>query len=347
VDQVDNRNIRSFTPLPAPRTMITDLPADASVVATVVAARHDVTRILAGDDPRPLVIVGPCSIHDPAAAREYAARLAALRHELADRLCLVMRAYFEKPRTTIGWRGLINDPHLDDSFDMVTGLTIARHLLLDNNRLGVPVATEMLDPISPQYIADLVSVTAIGARTTESQTHRALASGLSMPVGFKNSTDGSIQAAVNACISARNSHSFLGITDDGRSAVVRTRGNPDGFVILRGGQARTNGDAASIAEAASQLTRAGARPAVLVDCSHANSGYDHTRQPAIFADLIERCGAARGALIGMMLESNLVEGKQPIASDPAQLRYGVSVTDACIGWDTTEALLRRAYARLG
>ncbi|MBU6333066.1 MAG: 3-deoxy-7-phosphoheptulonate synthase [Chloroflexi bacterium] len=347
MDQVDNRNIRSFTPLPAPRAMMTDLPADAPIVRTVVTARQEVTRILAGDDARPLVIVGPCSIHDPAAAREYAARLAVLRHALADRLCIVMRAYFEKPRTTIGWRGLINDPHLDDSFDMVTGLTIARQLLLDINRMGMPIATEMLDPISPQYIADLVSVTAIGARTTESQTHRALASGLSMPVGFKNSTDGSIQAAVNACVSARSSHSFLGITDDGRSAVVRTRGNPDGFVILRGSQARTNDDMASVAEAAGQLTRAGARPAVLVDCSHANSGYDHTRQPAIFAGLIERFGTRREALIGMMVESNLAEGKQAIASDPARLRYGVSVTDACIGWEATEALLRQAHARLG
>jgi 3-deoxy-7-phosphoheptulonate synthase len=346
VHRIEDLHIRELTPLPAPREIQQQYPLTEAVAQTVYSAREATKRILRHEDPRPLVIVGPCSIHDPAAAYEYAERLAELHVALSDRLFIVMRTYFEKPRTTTGWRGLINDPHLDGSFDMAEGLRIGRELLLRINALGLPVATEMLDPISPQYISDLVSVTAIGARTTESQTHRALASGLSMPVGFKNSTDGSVQAAINACISARHAHSFLGITHEGMSAVVKTRGNPDGFVILRGSKARTNFDADSIAEAARQMATADLRPAIMVDCSHANSNYEFARQEVVWETLVGQLHTDRGALIGMMVESNLLEGKQAITSDRNQMRYGVSVTDACVGWEATERMLRRAYAAL-
>ncbi|HMO58751.1 MAG TPA: 3-deoxy-7-phosphoheptulonate synthase [Roseiflexaceae bacterium] len=344
--RVEDLHVRELTPLPAPRAIQQAFPLTDAIAETVYAAREATKRILRREDPRPLVIVGPCSIHDPAAAYAYAERLAALQLEFRERLFIVMRTYFEKPRTTTGWRGLINDPHLDGSFDMAAGLQIARELLLRINALGLPTATEMLDPISPQYISDLVSVTAIGARTTESQTHRALASGLSMPVGFKNSTDGSVQAAINACVSARNAHSFLGITHEGQSAVVKTRGNPDGFVILRGSKGRTNYDAASVAEASAQLAAADHHPAIMVDCSHANSNYEYARQEQVWNDLIEQYRHGRGALIGMMVESNLVEGKQAIATNLDQLRYGVSVTDGCLGWEATERILRQAYAAL-
>lgn len=307
---------------------------------TVVGGRDTVRRILERKDERLLVIVGPCSIHDSKAALEYARRLAALRQELGDQLYILMRVYFEKPRTTIGWKGLINDPRLDGSNDMEMGLKIARRLLLDINDLGLPAATEFLDPITPQYLADLVSWSAIGARTTESQTHREMASGLSMPVGFKNGTDGGLQIAIDAMGAARHPHVFLGIDQEGRTSIVRTLGNPDGHVVLRGGRLRTNYDATSIGEATQQLLKAGLPPVLMVDCSHANSGKQHARQEEVWQSVVGQRASGNQALIGLMVESQLHEGNQAIGSNPAELRYGVSITDACVGWETTARMLR-------
>ena len=313
---------------------------------TVVTGRDLVTRILQRQDPRFLVVVGPCSIHDPKGALDYASQLAALRHELSDQFCLVMRVYFEKPRTTIGWKGLINDPHLDGSYDIETGMKQARQLLLEITAMGLPTATEFLDPITPQYIADLVSWAAIGARTTESQTHREMASGLSMPVGFKNGTDGGLQIAVDAMLASRSSHSFLGIDQDGVTSIIRTTGNPVGHVVLRGGRLRTNYDAESLREAEAQLTQAGLPAVVMVDCSHANSSKQHARQEDVWRSLMEQRVAGNGALIGSMVESYLSEGTQAIPKNRTELRYGVSVTDACLGWDVTERMLRQGHEAL-
>jgi len=292
------------------------------------------------------VVIGPCSIHDPEAALDYARRLAGLQSVLGDRLFLIMRVYLEKPRTTVGWRGLINDPHLDGSFDMGAGLTIARTLLLEINGMGLSVATEMLDTISPQYIDDQISLATIGARTTEAQTHRALASGVSMPVGFKNGTDGGIQVAVNACVSAAGQHSFLGIDDDGRSAVVKTTGNPDGFVILRGGRAEPNYHEEYVVQAARLMREAHLTPAVMVDCSHANAGSDFRRQEAVLHTVVDEVVRKVGPIVGVMIESNIVEGKQTLTAARPALRYGVSLTDGCIGWETTERLLHEAHLAL-
>ncbi len=338
--EVYNLHIRESEPMPSPAAMKSELPITDAIARTVYEARATTKRILRGEDPRLLVIVGPCSIHDPAAAIEYAERLRALQDDVRDRLFLVMRTYFEKPRTTIGWRGLMNDPHLDGSFDMIEGLRQARRLLLAVTALGVPTATEMLDPIMPQYISDLVGVTAVGARTTESQTHRAMASGLSMPVGFKNGTDGSIAAAVNACLSARHQHSFLGISEEGQCTVFRTNGNPDSFVVLRGGSSGPNYSAAFVADALARMRKSDLHPAVMVDCSHANAQGDFQRQEVVWHDLMRQRRAGTPELVGVMLESNLHEGKQTLGSDLTQLHYGVSVTDACIGWETTAQLLR-------
>lgn len=340
---VYNLHVREMTPLVAPRVMKSDLPITDTIANTVFEARETIKRIMCREDPRLLVVVGPCSIHDPAASFEYAEKLYRMHHELCDRLYIVMRTYFEKPRTTIGWRGLINDPHIDGTFDMVTGLKIARELLLRINSIGLPTATEMLDPFSPQYISDVVSLTAIGARTTESQTHRAMASGLSMPVGFKNSTEGNIQVAINAFISAQHPHSFLGIDEDGVSSVVRTRGNPDGFIILRGSRTGSNYDADAVNQVAQQMRSADLPPAIMIDCSHANAEGDYTRQEMVWNTVLEQHRENRDAVIGMMIESNLHEGNQSISSDTTQLRYGVSITDACVSWETTERMLYRAY----
>jgi 3-deoxy-7-phosphoheptulonate synthase len=346
VQQTQDLNITEMIQLTPPRAFKAELPMTEEANRTVVAGREMVKRILRKEDQRLLAIVGPCSIHDPQAAREYAGRLNALRIELQDRICLVMRVYFEKPRTTVGWKGLISDPHLDGSEDMGTGLRLARQLLLDINELGLPAGTEMLDPITPQYNADLISWASIGARTTESQTHREMASGLSMPVGFKNSTAGDLQVAINAMESARHPHSFLGIDQEGRTCLVRTKGNPLGHLVLRGGSAKPNYDAQSLAEAAAQLGKAGLDPVLLVDCSHANSSKKHERQEEVWQDLVgQRVGGNR-ALIGMMVESNLEEGNQKVPKDLKELKYGVSITDACVGWETTERMLRQAYARL-
>jgi 3-deoxy-7-phosphoheptulonate synthase len=342
-----NLNVASFRSLITPRELKAELPLTPCSQATVTSGRSIVRAILDGHDSRFLAIVGPCSIHDVAAAREYAERLATLAADLAARVAVVMRTYFEKPRTTVGWKGLINDPHLDDSFDMEQGLRLARRLLLDITELGLPAATEMLDPITPQYIDDLVSWAAIGARTIESQTHRQMASGLSMPVGYKNTTEGRIEPALDAFRAALAPHRFLGIDEDGRTSIITTSGNPAGHLLLRGGRERTNYDPQRIAEAASQLEAAGLPPRILVDCSHANSGKRHERQQVVWSSVIEQRAQGNGALIGAMLESNLEEGRQDLTADVSHLRRGVSITDACIGWDETERLLRDAWERLG
>lgn len=332
--------------LQAPRDLKNELPMTERSNATVVNGRATVQRILRREDPRLLVVLGPCSIHDPKSALEYAQRLAKLAPEVQDQLFLVMRVYFEKPRTTIGWKGLINDPHLDGTYDVEEGLRVARKLLLDINELGIPAATEFLDPIVPQYTADLVSWAAIGARTTESQTHREMASGLSMPVGLKNGTDGSLQIAIDAMLSARHPHHFLGIDDTGAVAVVQTVGNPEGHVVLRGGRARTNFDAASIADAAAQLRKAGLPDGLMVDCSHANSSKQHAKQEEVWLNLISQRVEGSDPLIGVMIESHLLEGNQPIPKNLADLHYGISLTDACLGWDVTERMLRHGAERL-
>jgi 3-deoxy-7-phosphoheptulonate synthase len=342
-----NLNVASFRSLITPRELKAELPLTARSQATVTSGRSTVRAILDGHDSRFLAIVGPCSIHDVEAAREYAERLATLAADLAARIVIVMRTYFEKPRTSVGWKGLINDPHLDDSFDMEQGLRLARRLLLDINELGLPAATEMLDPITPQYIDDLVSWASIGARTIESQTHRQMASGLSMPVGYKNTTEGRIEPALDAFRAALAPHRFLGIDDDGRTSIVTTSGNPAGHLLLRGGRERPNYDRQLIAEAAAQLEAAGLPPRLLVDCSHANSGKRHERQQVVWSSVIEQRAEGNTALIGAMLESNLEEGRQDLTADRSELRRGVSITDACIGWDETERLLREAWERLG
>jgi 3-deoxy-7-phosphoheptulonate synthase len=322
------------------------LPLDAAALDTVVAGRRAVEGVLAGSDPRLMAVVGPCSIHDPDAARDYAARLRRLVDRVADRLLVIMRVYFEKPRTTVGWKGLINDPHLDDSFDVATGLRLARSLLIEIARLGLPTATEFLEPITPQYIADTVVLGAIGARTTESPTHRQMASGLSMPVGFKNSTDGSLQAAVDAMQSAKTPHSFLGIDNDGGISVVSTTGNPWGVLMLRGGRSGSNYSPEVMQEARTRLEAAGLPARIVVDCSHANSGKDPTRQSLVWRDVLEQRVSGDRSIVGMMLESNIHAGSQAVQADRSKLAYGVSVTDACIGWDETESLLLEAHARL-
>ncbi len=340
-NQIQDLHVFETVPLVAPRLLKSELPADEPVVATVVNARETVRQILQGTDDRLLCIVGPCSIHDPEAALDYAGRLRRLSSEVSERLFILMRVYFEKPRTTVGWKGLINDPNMDDSCQLETGLRIARRLLLQINRMGVGAATEMLDPITPQYIADLISWSAIGARTTESQTHREMASGLSMPVGFKNSTEGNLQVAINAVESARHPHSFLGITQEGLTAVVRTTGNPDTHVVLRGGKS-PNYDARSIEDCCRLLQKAHLEPRLLVDCSHAQTAKDYTKQPSVLKALLAQRCAHRNAIMGVMLESNIGAGNQPLAQVRSALKYGVSITDPCIDWPTTEECLREA-----
>ena len=332
--------------LQPPRVLKSDLPVTERANHTVVQGRATVQNILARRDSRLLVVIGPCSIHDPKGAMEYAHRLAALSRELSDQMFVIMRVYFEKPRTTIGWKGLINDPHMNGSCEIEDGLRIARKLLLDINELGLAAGTEFLDPIVPQYIDDLIAWAAIGARTTESQTHREMASGLSMPVGFKNGTDGSLQIAIDAMSSARTPHSFLGIDQDGFTSLIRTKGNPEGHLVLRGGRTRTNYDPQSIAEAAAQLEKHQLSPVLMVDCSHANSLKQHARQEDVWRSLIEQRATGTGAIIGAMIESYLVEGSQPVPTNPAEIVYGVSVTDACISWETTERMLRNGHAAL-
>ncbi len=347
MERSSDLRVKEIEPLDSPRAIKSQYAASPALIDAVLEARSVIARILRGDDPRLLVVAGPCSIHDPEAAMEYAGRLNSMRQRFQDRLFIVMRTYFEKPRTTVGWRGLLNDPHLDGSFDMSSGLVISRRLLLHIAEMGLPTATEMLDPISPQYIADLVALSAIGARTTEAQTHRALASGLSMPVAFKNATNGSIQVAVDAMVSAREEHSFFGVDEDGRCCVVKTTGNPETVLVLRGARGAPNYGGHTVDEACRLLAAAGLPEKVVIDCSHANSNYDHRRQEVVWREVLEQRARDHGRLVGMMMESNLLEGKQSPNVPPAELRYGVSITDACIGWDTTEILLEEAYAVAG
>jgi 3-deoxy-7-phosphoheptulonate synthase len=310
-----------------------------------VNARETLVNVLAGAEERLLVMVGPCSIHDVESGFEYAEKLKKLADSVSDRLFIVMRVYFEKPRTTVGWKGLINDPHLDDTFDIGTGLELARKLLLDINNMGLPAATELLEPVTPQYIADLVTLTAIGARTTESPTHRQMASGLSMPVGYKNGTDGELQIAMDAMVAARSPHSFLGIDTDGNTCIVNTTGNPFGHLILRGGRSGPNYDEASIRSAGERLKSADLSPRLMVDCSHANSAKDYRQQSVVWNDVVAQRAAGNRNIMGLMLESNLRSGNQkPV--DPSNLEYGVSITDACIDWKETERLIHSASAAL-
>ena len=335
-------NILGTTPLTSPADLKSRLPASSTAAQVVYDSRQTAARILQGEDRRLIAIVGPCSIHSEHIAMEYAEQLRVLADEVQEHILVVMRVYFEKPRTTVGWKGLINDPHLNDTFDLTTGLELGRRILLNVAELGLPAASEVLEPITPQYIADLITLASIGARTTESPTHRQMASGLSMPVGFKNSTEGSLEVAINAMQAARAQHRFLGMDNDGNTCVVKTRGNPLGHLILRGGRTGPNYSPTSLAEAARLLNEASLPPRFVVDCSHANSGKDYTKQPSVWNDVIGQRVAGNDTIVGLMLESNLNAGKQSLGNDPNALEYGVSITDGCISFDATKALLRSA-----
>ena len=338
--KVHNVNVASQDILITPDQLKAVLPMSESVQETLACSRGVIENILDRRDPRIIVVVGPCSIHDPIAAMDYAARLKVLADELGDTLYIVMRVYFEKPRTTVGWKGLVNDPHLDDSFNIEEGLHIARKLLLDILELGLPTSTEALDPISPQYLQDLVTWTAIGARTTESQTHREMASGLSSAVGFKNGTDGSLTVATNALNSVANPHRFLGINGQGQVSVFTTRGNRYGHIVLRGGTNGPNYDSVHIKLCEDALSRAGVARNIMVDCSHANSDKQPELQPLVVENVANQILEGNTSIIGLMIESNLKAGNQSIPADPGKLEYGVSVTDGCIDWETTERCLR-------
>lgn len=341
-ESVHDVNIESTVPLMTPDDLIAGLSVTAKASKTVVKGRSQISDIIQGKDDRMIVIVGPCSIHDEQSCLEYSERLGYLSNQLKDHLLVVMRVYFEKPRTTLGWKGLIYDPQLDGTFDIESGLRRARGFLLKLGEMGIPAATEFLDPIVPQYLADLVSWAAIGARTVESQIHRQMASGLSMPVGLKNSTDGNSQNAVDALIATQSPHAFFGIDRNGSTSAVLTRGNPDGHVILRGGRNGANFEAKAISKTQTQLAKAGLAPNVMIDCSHANSEKDYRRQANAFMDAVSQRLDGNKGIIGCMLESHLNPGNQTLGSDPSILQYGVSITDACIGWQETESLLVEA-----
>ncbi len=344
--QLYNVNVVAKTMLPTPADIKAELPIGPKAEATVLRSRQIIQDIIDGRDSRLFAVVGPCSIHDIDAALEYAGRLKSLAQQVNDSLFVVMRVYFEKPRTTVGWKGLINDPDMDDSFQIEKGIRRARKLLLDLGEMELPTATEALDPVMPQFMGELISWTAIGARTTESQTHREMASGLSTPVGFKNGTDGSLQVAVNALKSAREPHNFLGINQEGRAAVFRTRGNAYGHVVLRGGGGRPNFDSKSVDMTRSALSDAGLPEGIVVDCSHGNCKKDPNLQPEVVRDCVGQIVAGNRSIIGFMLESNLHAGNQKIPPDLSQLKYGVSVTDACIDWEATEKTLLNAADEL-
>jgi 3-deoxy-7-phosphoheptulonate synthase len=339
---VENVNVASFEAMPTPEALHAQLPLSDAAGNTVTRSREALRDILERRDPRLFVVVGPCSIHDPVAGLDYARRLKKLQEEVKDTLLLVMRVYFEKPRTTTGWKGYINDPDMDDSFHIERGMANARRFLLDVCELGLPTATEALDPISPQYLGDLLAWTAIGARTTESQTHREMSSGLSTPVGFKNGTDGDISIAINAILSASHPHSFLGINGQGKVSIVRTSGNRYGHVVLRGGDGRPNYDTVSVAMAEQALLKAKLPANIVVDCSHANSFKNPDLQPLVMADVVNQVRLGNKSLVGVMIESNIVGGKQAIPEDLSKLVYGCSVTDGCVGWEATEKMLRDA-----
>ena len=339
LERTRDLRVESLRPLVPPAILIEELPLTERGSETVARGREAVGRVLNGADDRLVVIVGPCSIHDPGAALDYAGRLKSLADELARELCVVMRVYFEKPRTTVGWKGLINDPRLDGSFVINEGLRLARRLLRDLSELGLPAGCEFLDPISPQYTSDLVTWGAIGARTTESQVHRELASGLSMPVGFKNGTDGGVQIAIDAVRAAAHPHRFLGVTEQGLAGIVATRGNPDCHVILRGGATGPNHDATSVQKVLAALRDAGMPPRLMIDASHGNSEKDYKRQPQVTREVAAQVAQGEMAITGMMMESFLVDGRQELR-DPASLVYGQSITDACMGWDMTVPVLK-------
>ncbi len=340
---LDNVNVAEIAAMPSPAEIAARLPLTHAAARTVLAGRATIRAILERRDPRLFVVVGPCSIHDPEAALDYARRLHTLAESVRTTIVPVMRVYFEKPRTSVGWKGFINDPRMDDSFRIDEGIFQARRLLMQLAELGLPTASEALDPICPQYLSELISWYAIGARTTESQTHREMASGLSAPVGFKNGTDGGLEVAINAIKSARTPHGFLGVNGDGRTSVIRSRGNPHGHLVLRGGGGRPNYDTVSVRIAEQALVRAGIDPSIVIDCSHANAMKDHTLQPLVFNDCIHQIREGNRSIVGLMLESNIEAGNQPMPSEPSQLRYGVSLTDPCIDWASTEDTLRRAH----
>jgi 3-deoxy-7-phosphoheptulonate synthase len=342
MQQTENLNVSAVDLMPSPDEVKGRVPLTDRAAQTVIRGRRTLEAILDGRDPRLFVVVGPCSIHDPVAGLDYARRLRALAEEVADTFVLVMRVYFEKPRTSVGWKGFINDPFMDDSFRIDEGMEKARRFLLDANEIGLPAGTEALDPIAPQYYGDLVAWTAIGARTSESQTHREMSSGLSTPVGFKNGTDGDVEAAVNAILSAARPHSFLGVNGQGRSAIIRTRGNRYGHLVLRGGGGRPNFDTVSISLAEQALAKAGLRQNIVVDCSHANSWKRPEMQPLVMRDVVHQIREGNRSIVGLMVESFIEAGNQPIPEDLSRLRYGCSVTDACVGWDTTVEMLRGA-----
>jgi 3-deoxy-7-phosphoheptulonate synthase len=338
---LENLNIATFDLMPSPEEIHARVPISNNAAETVIAGRETIKRILDRKDPRLFLIIGPCSIHDPIAGYDYAQRLKELADDVNDTLYLVMRVYFEKPRTSVGWKGFINDPEMDDSFHVQEGMEKARAFLLQVNELGIPAATEALDPIAPQYLGDLISWTAIGARTSESQTHREMASGLSTPVGFKNSTDGNVETAINGVKSSARPHSFLGINMQGRTAIVRTSGNRYGHVVLRGGGGRANYDTVSITITERALTEARFPPSIVVDCSHANSLKDPYLQPLVMSDCVHQIREGNQSIVGLMVESNIEGGNQPIPEDLSKLRYGCSVTDPCIDWETTEGMIRK------
>jgi 3-deoxy-7-phosphoheptulonate synthase len=346
-DRIENRNVVEIRALAPPREVKRRLPLGERAREVVLRARREIRDLVHGRDrERLLVVVGPCSIHDRAAALEYGRRLRDLADRTRDRLLVVMRTYFEKPRTVVGWKGLINDPHLDGSCDVATGLELARRILLELNDLGIPCGSELLDPVTPQYVADLMSRAAIGARTSASQVHREMASGLSMPVGFKNGTDGAIDVAVHAMIAAGQPHTFLGIDAEGRASLVRTLGNPDRHIVLRGGGGRPNYGAEDVARAAALIAPETVERPILIDCSHDNSGKNHTRQPLVFREVLGQLRGGQRRILGLLLESNLRPGNQTWSRNRS-LDYGVSITDSCLGWEETEELLLEAARTLG
>ncbi len=344
--KIENINVSAFDPMPTPAEIHARLPLSAKAEATVSRGRELLCNILDRKDHRLFVVVGPCSIHDPVAGLDYARRLKGLADEVGDTLQIIMRVYFEKPRTTVGWKGYINDPFMDDSFRVDVGMERARQFLLQVNELGLPAGTEALDPYGPQYYGDLITWTAIGARTTESQTHREMSSGLSTPVGFKNATSGDLTVATNAILSASNSHSFLGLNNDGRVSIVRTTGNAYGHIVLRGGDGAPNYDAVAVAIAEEAITKAKLPANIVVDCSHANSYKKPELQPLVMADVVNQIRNGNKSLLGLMIESNIEAGNQPIPADLSRLKYGLSVTDGCVAWDTTEKMIRDAAALL-
>ena len=343
---IDDLNVASNETLITPEQLKREIPLTDRALQTVSHGRQVVRDILDGKDHRLFVVIGPCSIHDLKAAHEYAERLRGLAGKVADSLFLIMRVYFEKPRTTVGWKGLINDPYMDDSFKIQDGLHIGRKLLLDLAEMGLPTATEALDPISPQYLQDLISWSAIGARTTESQTHREMASGLSSAVGFKNGTDGSLTVAINALQSVSSAHRFLGINQSGGVSIVTTKGNVYGHVVLRGGNGKPNYDSVSVAVCEQELTKAGIAPSIMVDCSHANSNKDPALQPLVMDNVANQILEGNRSIVGLMVESHLGWGSQSIPKDLADLKYGISITDACIDWDATEKAILSMHAKL-